>query len=100
MSRALNTQIAGVVRYAVVNRRVSCDLCGDGVLLKAGNGMNYGLNHVGALIWNLLQQSPRTLEEMKSEVLARYRADPDRVESDILDLLAGLAAANLIEKQA
>lgn len=93
-----DTRKAAVDRYAVVKRQVSCNLCGDGVLLKGDDGRYYGLNHVGAFVWNLLQQSPTTLEELKSRVLAKYQVDPEQCEWDILNLLADLINEGLIEE--
>ncbi len=49
------------------------------------SGVYYGLNAVGASIWNLLQQ-PRTVSEIRDAILGEYEAEPQQCERDLLTL--------------
>ena len=42
--------------------QVSCDLKGEAVILNFKNGVYYGLNTVGARIWQALQEPKRVAE--------------------------------------
>ncbi|HEY8132321.1 MAG TPA: PqqD family protein [Thermoanaerobaculia bacterium] len=79
-----------------VKNQVSCDPGGEAVILHLDSGVYYGLNPVGAWIWNLIQ-SPRTVDEIRQAVLDQYDVEVDRCESDLQALLQDLAAAQLIE---
>jgi hypothetical protein len=76
--------------------QVSSDLGGEVAILDLQGGTYYGLDSVGARIWNLLQQ-PRTVEEVRDVLLSEYEVDPDRCEHDLLALLRRLADEKLVE---
>ena len=76
--------------------QVSCDLAGEAAILNLKNGVYYGLDPVGARIWNLLQE-PRTVNEIGEALLKEYDVEPERCERDLLALLQKLAAEGLIE---
>ena len=76
--------------------QVSCDLADEVVVLSLKAGVYYGLNSVGARIWNLLQQ-PRRVGEVCAVLLKEYDIDPDSCERDLVALLRDLAAHQLIE---
>jgi hypothetical protein len=76
--------------------QVSCDLAGEAVILDLKSGEYYGLNPVGARIWNLVQE-PHTVSEVLSVIVEEYDVAPDRCEQDLLALVEELAAKGLIE---
>ena len=76
--------------------QVACDLAGEAAILDIQSGMYYGLNAVGARIWQLIQE-PRSVNEVLDTVLGEYDVEPDRCERDLLALLQELAAKGLIE---
>ena len=76
--------------------QVSCDLAGEAVILNLKSGVYYGLNPVGAYIWELIQQ-PRTVDTLLEMVIEQYDVEADRCETDLLTLLAELAVTELIE---
>jgi hypothetical protein len=81
---------------AAVPCHVSCDLAGEAVILQLQDGVYYGLNTVGARVWQLLQQ-PTTRREIVSHILNDYEVEPARVEQDIAILLRDLSSRRLIE---
>lgn len=76
--------------------QISSDLAGEAVILHLGQGMYYGLDEVGARIWQLIQQ-PCTPAEICGAIVAEYDVAPERCQEDVLALLGELAAAELIE---
>jgi len=83
-------------RVVASQEQVSCDLGGEAAILNLKNGIYYGLDPVGARVWNLIQQ-PRTLAELREILVAEYDVDAARVESDIRDLLTQLLDNELVE---
>ena len=86
------------VRSTVVASRgqVSSDLGGEAAILNLRNETYYGLNPVGARVWNLIQ-TPRSVREIRDVLAAEYDVEPDRCERDVLELLGRLSEAGLIE---
>ena len=76
--------------------QVSSDLAGEIVMLNLASGTYYGLDEVGARIWNLVQQ-PTPVSAVRDAILDEYDVEPERCERDLLELLADLDKAGLIE---
>src|SRR5512141_948917 len=76
--------------------QVSCDLVGEAVILNLESGVYYGLNPVGARIWELIQE-PRTVSAVLDVLLEQYDVTPERCKGDLFALLEDLAAWKLIE---
>jgi hypothetical protein len=76
--------------------QISCDLGGEAAILNVKTGVYYGLDPVGARIWNLLQQ-PRAVRDVRDVLLAEYDAEAEKCASDLLALLERLQAEGLIE---
>lgn len=76
--------------------QVSSDLKGEVAILDLKAGVYYGLDEVGARIWNLLQE-PKIVSEIRNTLLEEYDVEPDRCERDLLALLQRLADEGLVE---
>ena len=74
----------------------STEIAGEAVILNLQSGLYYGLNAVGARAWALLQQ-PRTVADIRDELLSEYDVEPEQCEADLIDLLAALSAEGLVE---
>jgi hypothetical protein len=72
-----------------------CSLAEEAVILDLKAGMYYGLNSVGARVWNLIQQ-PRTVQQVRDAIMEEYDVDPDRCERDLLVLLQDLVGRELV----
>jgi len=83
-------------RVVVAKDQVSCDLAGEAAILNLKNGVYYGLDTVGARIWNLIQ-TPTTVGAIRDSMPAESDVDAARCERDLLDLLQQLATEGLIE---
>jgi len=66
------------------------------VILSLKDGVYYGLEDVGARIWDLLQR-PITVAAIREALVAEYDVEPDRCGHDLRALLGDLAARGLIE---
>jgi hypothetical protein len=76
--------------------QVSSDLAGESVILNLKSGVYYGLNAVGASVWNLVQQ-PKTLSQVRDALLEEYEVDGDVCDRDLRTILTELYEAGLIE---
>lgn len=74
---------------------VFCELSGELALLDLRSNTYYGLNKVGARVWEMIQE-PRSLAELCEAVVQRYDVDPARCRSDIEALVRQLADAKLV----
>jgi len=76
--------------------QVACDLQGEIAILNLKNSTYYGLNPVGARVWELLQ-TPTTVASLRQSLLAEYDAEPERIGADLTALLADLEQHQLIQ---
>jgi Coenzyme PQQ synthesis protein D (PqqD) len=83
-------------RVVATKDQIFSELQGEAVILDINSGVYYGLNQVGASIWNLIQD-PKTVKEIRDALLAEYEVDSKACETDILLLLEDLVTKGLIE---
>ena len=76
--------------------QVSAELEGESVILGLADGVYYGLEGVGARIWELLRE-PRTAAELRDAITSEFDVDAGTAWHDLSSLLADLAARNLVE---
>jgi len=77
-------------------QQVSCDLGEEAAILNMKNSVYYGLDPVGARIWQLLQQ-PRSIAEIRDVIASEYDVSADRAESDLRELIGKLLSEGLVE---
>jgi len=76
--------------------QVSSYLAGEVVVLSLQTGRYYGLDRVGARIWDLLR-TPARVADIRDAIVRQYEVEPDHCERDVLTLLQRLASQELIE---
>ena len=76
--------------------QVFCDLAGEAIILSLKSGTYYGLDAVGARIWQLLQ-TPRVVARIRDQVLEEFDVEPSRCEQELLALLEQLVRHSLVE---
>lgn len=76
--------------------QVSAELEGEAVILGLADGVYYGLDGVGALVWERLRE-PRSVAELVGAVTAAFDVDAETAERDLLALLRELAERGLVE---
>lgn len=81
--------------FVAIADHASCELGGEAVLLDLLSGVYYGLDPVGARIWQLLQQ-PRTVAELRDLIVAEFDVAAERCEIDLVAFIASLNAHGLL----
>lgn len=76
--------------------QVSSDLGEEIAILDLKEGVYYGLDEVGARVWELIQ-TPITVGAIRDSLVEEYDVEPDRCERDVLALLQRLVDQGLIE---
>ncbi len=66
------------------------------VILALKDGIYYGLNPVGARIWEFIQE-PRRIEELRDALLKEYDVPPEQCERESIALICDLQKHGLIE---
>lgn len=79
--------------------QVSCSLGDEAAILNLKNTIYYGLDSVGARVWNLLQQ-PRSVIELRDTLVEEYAVDAENCEKDLLELLEKMREEGLIQVRA
>ena len=68
----------------IANQRVAfTEIDDDVVMMGPENGLFYGVNSVGAEIWNLLQSNALSLSEICEQILQRYDVDESQCATDV-----------------
>ena len=96
-----NTEPEPLSMHARVSRtsaQASCDLGGEAVLLNLESGQYYGLDPVGARIWELLR-SPHSVQSLHAAILEEYEVDSETCLRDLSSIVAALNRAGLVEVQ-
>jgi len=76
--------------------QVSCALGDEAAILNLKNTVYYGLNPVGARVWDLLQQ-PKTIAQLRDALVDEFNVDAERCEGDLLELLEKMRSEGLIK---
>lgn len=78
------------------DNQVFCVLDDEVALLNLDRAQYYGLNDTGAHIWQSLE-APRSVADLCQDVLAHFEVASDVCRQDVLDFLAHMQEAGLIE---
>ena len=65
------------------------------VALNIESGVCYGLNAVGARVWNLIEE-PTRIGEVCDTLLAEYTVEPDTCRREVLELVEELMSEGLV----
>ena len=91
-----NATIPLTATVQVSAQQVSTELDGEMAILSLQNGVYYGLDPVGARIWELLQE-PHIVTAVRDQIVDEYDVSPAVCEADLLALLGDLHAAGLVQ---
>jgi hypothetical protein len=82
---------------AAVKDQVSCEVGEETVILNVRSGEYFGLNAVGAMIWEWIQ-TPRTVQKVQGLLVSEFPEVPEeQLARDLMSVLEKLLEANLIE---
>lgn len=79
--------------------QVSCVLNEEVAVLNVEKALYFGLQGVGAHIWDFLE-TPHSVAEICDDVTANFEVAPDVCRQDVLKFLDGMLDAGLIETSA
>jgi hypothetical protein len=77
-------------------QQVSADLADEAVVLNLASGTYYGLNEVGARVWQLVQE-PRTVTSICLVLVDEFDVTLEDCERDVLAILGEMRAQALVE---
>ena len=92
----VETMFSRTSMVVAASDQVSSELADEVVILSLRNGVYYGLNPVGARIWQLIQQ-PTTIATVIDTLLDEYDVEPEQCERDAYALLEHLREEGLVE---
>jgi len=75
--------------------QTSAEVDGEVVILDLDEGIYYGINQVGARIWEIIQD-PTPIEEIVETITDEYDVPRDECSQDVMSLLQDLKQKNLV----
>ncbi len=88
-------ELSGSTIITVSKDYVYCNVEDEMVLLGMEDGIYYGLNPVGAFIWEQIKE-PKTVNEVRDAILKEYDVEKEECSQDLFELLHELAEKGLI----
>ena len=85
-----------VTRYRRSERPLAAEVDSEVLLFDPEAGMYFATRGVGAVVWEALSE-PRTLEELREIIVARFEVEPDVCEADLAVFIEELVEAELAE---
>ncbi|MBX9945272.1 MAG: PqqD family protein [Reyranella sp.] len=77
-------------------QQVSCNLSDEVAVLHVERGLYFGMQGVGARIWEALEQ-PRSVADICDDIVAHFDVAPEACREDVIRFLVSLRDAGLIE---
>jgi len=90
--------LSGESIVVVSKDQMASDIAGETVILGLTAGRYYGLDAVGARVWQLIQ-TPTPVSDLMRTITSEYEVDPQQCEADLLKLLRQMIEARLVEVQ-
>jgi hypothetical protein len=75
---------------------VTSEMANEVAILDPKSGMYFGLDHVGARIWELIQE-PIAVKDIRNTILSEYDVDVERCERDLFVFFREMSNKGLIE---
>jgi hypothetical protein len=89
-------ELSGSTLITVNKDYVYCNVEDEMVLLGMEDGIYYGLNPVGAFIWEQIKE-PKTIDQVRDAILDEYDVETEECERDLYELLKELTGKGLVE---
>jgi hypothetical protein len=74
---------------------LSSELDGEAVILDLTSGVYFGLNGVGARVWELLGEA-RDLRAVRDTLIDEFEVEPGRCEADLIELVGRMVSGGLV----
>ncbi len=79
-----------------IQSQISSELADEAVILNLDSGIYYGLNEVGARIWELIQQ-PQSFIELYEALLEEYDVSAEACKQSLTKILLDLKNVGLVK---
>lgn len=86
------------IKYKLSDKQVSTTFSGESVILNHADGTYYTLNEVGSFIWDLIEESPKSMDELAEAVQDEFEVSEEECIRDIKSLLTDLQHEGLLEQ--
>jgi hypothetical protein len=83
-------------KVVAARHQVSCEVGGEVVIMNMADELYYGLDPVGARVWQLIQR-PRTVKELRDALITEFQVDTRPCEMDLIALLKEMAQRKLVQ---
>ena len=93
------TVLPGSATFVAVDDNPSTNLDGETVILNLSRGTYFGLNDVGTIVWQALQQ-PATIADLRDAVVREFEVAAEVAEADVRSLLVEMIDAGLVRDAA
>ncbi|NJM99253.1 MAG: PqqD family protein [Phormidesmis sp. RL_2_1] len=90
-------EISSSAVISATQAQISSELPGEAVILNLDAGIYYGLNEVGARIWELITQRSRSFADLHSSIMAEYEVSSEVCKQDLVEVLLALRDAGLVK---
>jgi hypothetical protein len=78
------------------SRHLSADVGGDVMVLELDEGVYFGIEGAGQLIWHLVQ-NPRSIGEVVDRVVDEFDVSRDTAQADVVAFIDSLRVNGLLE---
>jgi hypothetical protein len=85
------------MKYKLTSEQIASRVAGEVVILNHNKGAYYGLDEVGALVWDTLEKGPQTIDQLCETVTEEYDIDAAVCRDDIDALLKDLISEQLVQ---
>lgn len=85
------------MKYQLTNKQMSSVMGNEVVILNHADGVYYGLEEVGAFVWEQIQAQPLSFDEIVEKVCENYEVEHDICKADVEKLLDDLIREKLVE---
>ena len=96
MLTVMNNLISKTCTVVATKEHIACGLGEESIILNFKDSAYYGLDEVGAYIWDLIQE-PKTISEIEESILSKYDVEAKICKKDLTTLLEQLKEEGLIE---
>jgi hypothetical protein len=83
-------------RVQRTTEQIACDMDGEVVVLDLKSGIYYGLDTVGARIWNLIEQ-PMALAAIREVIMSEYDVSQADCDRDIMAFVQKMREVGLVD---
>lgn len=88
--------VSALTSYRRSAQQVSCKIDDEVAILHLDRALYFGLQGAGVELWEALEQ-PKSIEELRNAIVARFAVGPHDCEADIRAILANLQNEGLVE---